>query len=131
MSRLDDFLKDHPECDSAQDALLSWDRELDKLLQEKAELVNRNETLTERIADLEHEIAAMKDVPDGYRSSGEVLWLVGADGSIEKLAYCPTCKLVMTPFPSDYPEHLVCTACKFKAPFAFSDFDQVWSEVKK
>jgi len=131
VSRLDNFLTDHPECESGRDALLSWESELDRLRQEKAELVNRNETLTERIADLERKIEAMKDVPDGYRSSSGVLWLVGADGSIEKLAYCPTCKLVMTPFPSDYPEHLVCTGCKFKAPFGYTELDRVWSEVTK
>jgi hypothetical protein len=131
MSNLDDFLRDHPECESARDALLSWQHDLDRLRQEKTELVNSNETLTERIADLEREIALMKDVPEGFISSSGVLWLVGAGGSIEKLAYCPTCKLVMTPFPSDYPEHLVCTVCKFKAPFEYSKLDQVWSEVTK
>jgi len=131
MSRLDDFLKDHPECEPAKDALQSWQHDLDRFRQENAELVNSNETLKERIADLEREIAQMKDVPEGYVSSSGVLWLVAADGSIEKLAYCPTCKVVMTPFPSDYPEHLVCTACKFKASFGYPELDRVWGEVTK
>jgi hypothetical protein len=98
-----------------------------------------NDRLKKRVAELEADLrqargrtaavaeAAQKDwwkdrpaaettAPPLVEGHG-VLWQPAADGRIEPVCYCPTCRLVMTPMPSGYPTEIVCTRCKFKAPF--------------
>jgi len=129
MSRTHDILKTHPEANPAKEALLAWEEEYDQLRETVSELHGKNEALQDQLAGLEQKLSAAKDTPEGYVAGQGALWLVGADGRVEKLAYCPTCKLVMTPFPSDYPVALVCTACKHKAPFAYQDLEETWAGV--
>ena len=130
MSRLNDLLNKHPELESVRAALADWQAELERLREARVKLQNENESLREQIADLNTRLRAVRDVPEGYIEGHGVLWRIAADGSIERLAYCPRCKLVMTPFPSGYPEHIICTACKYKAPFHPTEFDAVAREVR-
>ncbi len=129
MSHTRDILNSHPEAEPAKAELEAWEAEHDRLRERVAELQNENEALRDRVAELEQKLAVATDIPEGFVEGQGALWLVGADGRVEKLAYCPTCKLVMTPFPSDYPTDLVCTSCKHKAPFAYQDFEAVWAGV--
>ena len=131
MSRTGDILKSHPEAGPAKEALAAWEAEHDQLRQTVSELRSENEALKDRISGQEQKLDAARDIPEGYVEGQGVLWLVGADGRVEKLAYCPTCKLVMTPFPSDYPVNLVCTACKHQAPFAYQDLEETWVEINE
>ena len=129
MSHTQDILNSPPEAEPAKEALLKWEAEHDQLRESVSALRSENEALGDRIKDLEQKLSAAAGIPEGYVAGPGVLWLVGADGRVERLAYCPTCKLVMTPFPSDYPTDLVCTSCKHKAPFSVQAIDEVWASV--
>ncbi len=89
-----------------------------ELKAENSRLVKENRELTDRVSMMERGRAQM-GVPTAahFVDGNGVLWQQAADGRIEAVCYCPTCKLVMTPLPSGYPEEMVCTSCKYIAPF--------------
>jgi hypothetical protein len=84
--------------------------------------------LKAQVRRLEIRVAEMKTGGAFVESHG-VLWQRSAGGRIDPLAYCPTCKLVMTPLPSGYPEYFICTHCKFKAPFHPEDIPRIMGEL--
>ena len=68
------------------------------------------------------------DITDDYGefvSNHGVLWTRAADGGLEKVVYCPECRLVLLPLPSDNPSRLVCTGCQFKAPFGPAEIERI------
>ena len=79
-------------------------------------LRKENRELKAAISRLEIRLQELKPVGRFIEGHG-VLWHQSADGAVEPYAYCPTCRLVMTPFPSGYPETIICTQCKLKADF--------------
>jgi FtsZ-binding cell division protein ZapB len=115
--------------DSTEDGLRA---EISALKERCAELIRTNRKLREEIETLKKRAssvqeAAQKDWWKG-RPAAEtttpalvekhgVLWQPSADGRIEPICYCPKCRLVMTPLPSGYPTEIMCTRCRFKAPF--------------
>lgn len=102
------------------------------------------EKLERRIGELEKENARLRDAlreatgseePIVYHDSYDtfvthagVLWKPAADGRLEPYPYCPACRLVLLPVPSDNPKRLVCTACRFEAAFSPQDIARIAQE---
>jgi hypothetical protein len=98
---------------------------------ENERLAKENRSLRDRVAMMERGRAQMGVPTAAHFIEGHgVLWQQAADGRIEAICYCPTCKLVMTPLPSGYPEEVVCTSCKYKAPFHPEKLADVAHEVR-
>jgi|ETNmetMinimDraft_26_1059896.scaffolds.fasta_scaffold23120_2 hypothetical protein len=113
--RLDDLIREHPELEKARETLAQWESEHDSHTDECRQLHAQIQELEETVKKLELDIARMEAEEAGFLSAHDVLWKLGADGTAEPAVYCPTCKLVMTPLPSGFPEYFVCTKCHFRA----------------
>jgi len=98
-----------------------WKKKYKKL---KKEYVALEDKITRLEFRLDH-----VDQREPLIEAGGVKWKKAADGSIEPIAYCGECELVMTPFPSDCPEHLACTQCGAKSTFALDEMEQVISSI--
>ena len=85
--------------------------------------------LNAAVRRLEIRLGEMKQGGEFVESHG-VLWQRSAGGHIEPLAYCPDCRLVMTPLPSGYPEYLVCTNCTFRAPFLPDEIPYIMGKLR-
>jgi hypothetical protein len=91
----------------------------------EAELENKNKPLSQQNE------AQPNDKYNEFIKANEVLWKKGADGNIEKLAYCPKCRLILLSVPSANPTKLVCTKCKFRAPFHPSAINTIIAGINK
>ncbi len=68
------------------------------------------------------------DCYDSFVTHAGSLWKPAADGQLEPHPYCPDCRLILLPVPSDNPTRLVCTACRFEASFSAADITWVAAE---
>lgn len=112
----------------------SMEEDPNRLKQEIEQLRAENETLKAEVAKLRNAIPRYQtgDVSDDYEEFIEaegVLWKRAPDGLLEKLVYCPACRLIMLPVPSGNPVSFVCTRCHFQAPFHVSDLDTIARRV--
>lgn len=97
----------------------------------RAELDRKDREIRELRAEVRRLEIRLSDLRTGgdFRESHGVLWQCSAAGHIEPLAYCPACRLVMTPMPSGYPEYLVCTSCRYRAPFHPEQIPAIMQEL--
>lgn len=101
----------------------------ERLRRENEELKARVRELEDRAALLERQLAERTPREDGFIEGRGVLWRRAATGALDKLVYCRTCKLVMTPVPSDYPTHYVCTRCGVHTDFGPDDLEEIMRSV--
>ena len=111
-------------------------RQLDESRARIEELDSENQALRKEtrelkaaVSRLEIKLQELKPVGRFVERHG-VLWHQSAEGAVEPYAYCPNCRLVMTPFPSGYPESIICTQCKFKASFHPEDVTSLVEEMR-
>ena len=130
MNWLDDLLKEHPDLAAAKEKLALWQDKYNALEAENENLKKEKRELKETIPKLENLVAQHVKI-DPFIEDHGVLWKRGADGSIDKIAYCPKCRLVMTPFPSGNPECFICTQCKLRAPFNSEKSDSIAKNIKR
>lgn len=130
MNWLDDLLKDFPDLAVAKEKLVSWQEKYNALEAENENLKKENRELKETIIKLENQVAQHVQI-DPFIENHGVLWKKGANGSVDKIAYCPKCRLVMTPFPSGNPECLICTQCKFRAPFHPGELGSIVNNIQR
>ena len=130
MNWLDNLLKEYPELSVAREKLSVWQDKHNALEAENENLKKEKRELKETITKLENLVAQHVKI-DPFIEDHGVLWKMGADGSVDHIAYCPKCRLVMTPFPSGNPEYFICTQCKFRAPFDLRELDDIVENIRR
>jgi hypothetical protein len=117
---------------SAQD--LSGDDRIRRLEEDVSRLRAENSRLRSELDKLhrgerEGPASSVGDAYDEFVKGEGVLWKRAADGGMESIAYCPKCRLVLLPVPAGHPNKLVCTGCRFEAPFGPGDLLAVAARV--
>ena len=130
MNWLEDLIKEYPGLSAAKEKLVLQQDKYNALEAENEELKKKIRGLKETVTKLEKSVFQHVKI-DPFIEDHGVLWKKGADGSIDKIAYCPKCRVVMTPFPSGNPEFIVCTQCKYRAPFQCMELDGIVRNVAK
>ena len=102
--------------------------EVKRLREENARLKEELEQFRKQESPANPPSASSDDYDEFIEEAG-VLWKRSVDGRLEALAYCPTCRLVLLPVPSDHPTKLVCTRCKFEAPFSPDEIGGVAARI--
>ena len=120
--------KDAQEREALTKQIEDLDQRLDQAEREHSRITRENRELKAEVKLLEIRLAESQIGGDFVMSHG-VLWQRAANGLIEPFVYCPSCRLVMTPLPSGYPEYLVCTQCKFKASFHPSEIPELRNHI--
>lgn len=120
--------KDATDLATAREEIEQLRQTLDLAHEEASTREREIRELKATIRRLEIRLGEMK-LGGAFVESHTVLWKRGAGGQVEPLAYCPTCKLVMTPLPSGYPEYIVCTNCQFRAPFHPEELPAIMKEL--
>lgn len=114
---------------STQDRLRELEAEVKQLREENAQLRVQLGRF-EQGESASHFVSQPSDSYDEFVGAEGVLWKRAADGRFEKSAYCPKCRLVLLPIPSDHPVRLVCTRCRFEASFAPEDIPTVVARIE-
>jgi hypothetical protein len=101
MGWFSDILKEYPALAGEIERLRLMEAENKKRQRENAAL--RNERKAEQ-------------KPEQFREFKGALWRE-RNGTVDTIAYCPSCEFAMTVFPPGSNEMIVCSKCNFIAPF--------------
>jgi hypothetical protein len=122
MKWLTDLLKEYPALAVAEQRLKLHEEEFYRLKIENERLAKENQALKTKLA------AA---TPPSFIEERGVLWRFDRLGTVGNLAYCPTCRLAMSPFPPNANLMLICTKCNFQAPFKPNEVARIAAELSK
>ena len=120
--------KDAQEREALSKRIAELEQRLGQMKKEHSRITRENRELKAEVKLLEIRLSESQIEGDFVMSHG-VLWQRAANGLMEPFVYCPSCRLVMTPLPSGYPEYLVCTQCKFKASFHPSEIPELRNHI--
>ncbi len=121
MGWLTDLLKEYPALSVAKERLSLIEEKLKTSEKENKELRKENDILKSNIARIEKH--------NKFIEYNGVLWKE-LNGKVEKIAYCPECKLAMSTFPPGSNEMLICSKCNFTAPFSPNEVNSISNKLE-
>ncbi len=115
MGFLSELLKDFPALAVAKERIALFEERLKLTEEENGRLKSDNSRLIAENAALKVRLEQQQASAQFAESHG-VLWK-SRNGNVERIAYCPICRVAMSEFPPGTNELLVCSKCDFQAPF--------------